>query len=95
METEIKKTWNLGNACKKLITWDKRDWIWVFFTIVIIILSYLYWTETKVARAVYSNIPYTCQVYDDLKNKEIQNGTKLEDINISHLGELTIQNVTS
>ena len=90
---EEKTKWNIGTACKKLVQWDRKDWIWIVLTIFIIVISYLYWIETKVAKMVYTNLPKTCEVYDSLKTKAIADSGNGE-VDLYKIANETIQNLT-
>lgn len=91
------KKWNFKKAIVNQFKWDSSDWNYIkthiVWILIILLLCYMYYTETKTAHKVYSNIANTCEVYNNLKANQVSSGSIL-DINYSRLGELTIQNVT-
>jgi lipopolysaccharide export system protein LptC len=65
--TEPKKEWKLGRAIKNTFTWDKTDWEYtknhIIWLLIILLLSYLYYTETKACHETLSHLDRTCLFY--------------------------------
>ncbi len=80
MEREEKKKWELKRAVKNTFKWDSTDWQYIkthiIWILVILLLSYLYWSEVNITRE-YMKSPCVkqCQLNEYVKEFQEKNPT--------------------
>lgn len=96
-EKTIEKKWELKRAVKNTFTWDKTDWEYIkkhiIWILLILLLSYLYFTETRMCHIALRDLPETCEIYQSIKLSMLEN-TSIENINLSKARDLTFENLT-
>ena len=84
MEEIVKPKWSFKKAIKNSFKWDNTDWTYIkthiTWILIILLLSYLYWTEVKVAREfINSPCVHKCQTMNYIEEFKKNN----PDININ------------
>lgn len=93
------ESWEFKRAIKNTFTWDKDDWKYIknhiVWLLVILLLSYLYYSEVRVTREAIKNPEKFCLehgIYTSNLQDTIKNITKscCPCLNLS-LGDLTLK----
>lgn len=83
--------WSFKKAIRNIFKWDKGDWIYLLWLLIILGLGFLYYSEVNICHVTLNNLSNTCDLYCQAKTNAIISG---EEVNLTNIMWKVINNVS-